>query len=280
MSDKMPYLANDKKVNKRSGSTLLLSLLVLAAMLALGSSVGQLAIVESALTRANDDTVVATYAAESGLEQGAYRSRISGDTTTSLGVATPVTLANSAKWSRTATSTQGAMVLLNLPKNLTRGFDFYYPDSGSVLGNKESVKISIDHCGVGAWIELGYVQFTPGVPLGDFQKFRYPCSGNNQTIYNNTISSNYAYRFYIRYVTGSYDALDRVTIVGCAGDNGVPACDMPGVINLSSTATYRNSTRQMNLVLPRMPPVSGVFDYGVFSECQLIKDPNNPTPSC
>jgi hypothetical protein len=36
----------------------------------------------------------------------------------------------------------------------------------------------------------------------------------------------------------------------------------------------------MDLVMPRLSPVTGIFDYGIFSECSITKDPTNPSPSC
>jgi hypothetical protein len=169
-----------------------------------------------------------------------------------------------------------------LPKNLSRGFDFFDADAPNAAGGKESVKIAIDTCDGSEWIELGYQQFDPATyTFGTFQKFRYNCpAGTNSLIYNNGIIVTSAYRLYIRYVQGNSAALNRLTVSGCTSDNGGGVCNLTGVVDLTSLGVYRGSTRTMDLVMPRLSPVSGVFDYGIFSECQIIKDPTNPSPTC
>jgi hypothetical protein len=266
---------------RKRGVTLLLALLVMSTILITASSVSQLAAIESALAKNNNETVVATYAAESALEQGAYRVRYSTDLISNLGVSTPRTLGNQAQWTRTASNTSGAMVLLNFPKNLSRGFDFFNADTPGA-GGKGSVKITIDSCDGSEWIELGYQQFTvPNYSLGPFKQVRYQCpAGTNSVIYNDDVLTSLAYRLYIRYVDGNSARLGRITVVGCTLIDGGGTCDMPGVVNLSAKGAFRGATRAMDLVLPRLPPVTGVFSYGVFSECQIIKDPTNPSPTC
>jgi len=286
------------KRHKRA-TTLLFALLVMSTILITASSVSQLVALEMALARNNNDTLVATYAAESALEQGAYRVRNTSDTAADLNVSvsTPKVLNNQAAWSRSGSNNSAALVLLNFPKNLTRGFDFFNADNpGS--GGKESIKITLDYCDSpnGDWIEVSYkpfstspYDFTGGTGgTGEvFTKIRKQCSpGANSVIIvpdvgdSVDISAGLAYRLYIRYVSGDSPRLSRMTVVGCTGEDGTGTCDLPGVVDISSVGTYRGASRTMDLVLPRLPPVTGVFDYGVFSECQIIKDPTNPNPSC
>jgi len=263
----------------RRSSTLLMSLLILSTVLVIAASVGQIAFIEIMLVKSNNETVVATYAAESALEQGAYRVRYYNDTLPNL--AQSKVLVNNSSWTRIASSTEGSLVLRPLPKNLTRGFDFYDPETGGA-GGRESVKVTIDSCDGSEWIELGFQPFDPTtLALGNFQKVRYNCAaGTNQVIYNNSVQATSAYRLYVRYVQGTPTALSRLTVTGCTGDNGGLPCSLPGRIDIAATGSFRGATRMMNLVMPRLSPVTGVFDYGVFSECQIIKDPTNPSPAC
>jgi hypothetical protein len=258
---------------------MLMALLVLSTILVTAVSVGQIAYLEIVLVKTNNETVVATYAAESALEQGAYRVRNYQDTLPAL--TGSKVLPNNGSWTRVASSTEGSLVLRPLYKNLTRGFDFYDPESGGA-GGRESVKITIDSCDGSEWIELGYQPFDPStLALGTFQKIRYNCTaGVNQVIYNNSVQATTAYRLYIRYVQGTNASLSRLTVTGCTLDNGGGTCSLPGRVDITATGSYRTATRTMDLVMPRLSPISGVFDYGIFSECQIIKDPTNPTPAC
>lgn len=272
--------------SSRRGSTLLLALLVMTTVLVIAVSLSQLVAVEAILARANNETVVATYAAESGLEQGAYRTRVYGDAVSTLGKS-PQVLSNQATWSRSATNNVGSLILRNLQKNLSRGFDFFDADMPNAAGGKESIIIDILDCDGSEWFELGFQRFDPTTySFGTFFKSRFPCSasgapGNSTTYTNNSsIVATSAYRLYIKYLQGNRSSISRLTITGCTGDNGAGTCNMTGVVDLTALGSYRGSTRTMDLVMPRFSPVSGVFNYGVFSECQIIKDPTNPSPAC
>ena len=267
----------------RKASTLLFALLVMSTIMVAAYSIGQIILIEMILIRTNNETVVATYAAESALEQGAYRVRNTSDTLPALAASN--TLPNNGSWSRVASSTEGSLVLRPLSMGLTKGFDFYDPDNagGDYSGKRESVKINIDSCdGDGSdWIELGYQSVNTATwTLGNFKEVRYNCTGNNQVIYNNDPQAALAYRLYIRYVKGTSASLSRVMVTGCTLDGGAGNCSLPGRVDITATGKFRGATRIMDLTMPRTSPITGIFDYGVFSECSIIKDPTNPTPGC
>lgn len=263
----------------RRGSTLLVSLLIMAAILVVAVSLSQLVAIEATLTRANNETVVAAYAAESALEQGAYRVRNSSDRASDLTASS--SMPNQASWSRSASTSISSLVLRQVPKDRSRGFDFFNSDTPAAAG-KESVKITVGSCDGSEWIELGYQAFDVATfTFGDFQKFRHNCpAGTNRVIYNNGIVASAAYRLYVRYVEGNSPTISRLTIQGCAQNNGAGTCDISGVVDIAASGRYRGGTRSMNMVLPRLSPVSGIFSYGIFSECQIIKDPTVPNPDC
>ncbi len=269
-----------------------MALLILAVLLAVAAVISQLAFVEMRLSRNNLEMMVATYAAESGLEQGTYLARNGGATPASLAGSQNLPLGNNAGWTRQAFSSNGGLELVGLPRNLTHAFDLYDPDNGTGGSGKRSVKIvftnyrTTEHgtkCDGTEWIELGYVKYDPaGGTLGNFQKFRYNCPADENTIINSGLDPNSAYRFYIRFLDTPTPSvqLNRLSVTACSGLNGTGTCDMPGRINIQTVGTYRKSSRVMNMDLPRSSPVSGVFDYAIFSECQIIKDPTNPSPPC
>jgi hypothetical protein len=281
-----------RATRNKPGSTLLFSLLVMSTILVAAFSIGQIILIEMVLIRTNNETVVATYAAESALEQGAYRVRNTSDTLAALSASNA--LPNNGSWSRTASSTEGSLILRPLPLGLTRGFDFYQPDppsssdpflscynSNPSAGCRESIKINIDSCDVGGdWIEVGYQSVNPLTwTLGTFKKVRYSCTGTNWVQTNDDPQAGLAYRLYIRYVQGTSPTLSRVTVTGCQLDGGLGNCSLPGRIDISATGSYRGATRLMDLTMPRISPITGIFDYGVFSECQIYVDPTQ-TPGC
>ena len=254
----------------------------MATILIAAYSVGTIAFLEMALVKNNNETVVATYAAESALEQGAYRVRNSADTLSAISGSK--VLLNNASWTRVASSTVGSLVFRPLSKGLAQGFDFYDPDNagGDYSGKRESVQITIDSCDGSEWIELGYQSVnTTTWALGNFQEVRYLCTaGTNYVITNNDPQTGLAYRLYVRYVQGNAAALSRVTVTGCAYDNGGIPCSMPGRVDITATGSFRGASRIMDLAMPRVSPISGIFNYGVFSECSIVKDPTIPSPGC
>jgi hypothetical protein len=278
----------------RRASTLLFALLVMSTILIAAVSIGQIAMIEIQLVKANNETVVATYSAESALEQGAWRVRNTSDTLAALTASKNFT--NGASYSRVASSTEGSLILRPLALGQTRGFDFYDPDKSegpNYSGKRESVKIYIDACDAdhSDWIELGYQSVDTNLwNLGTFTKVRYHCpddftgnTTNGWTKYNNAPVADgvTAYRLYIRYVQGTTSALHLVTVTGCTADNGGGTCSLPGRVDITATGTYRSATRLMDLTMPRVSPITGIFDYGAFSECQIIKDPTGtPIPGC
>ena len=112
------------------GSTLLFSLLILSTILVAAYSIGQIILIEMVLIRTNNETVVATYAAESALEQGAYRVRNTSDTLAALTASN--TLPNNGSWSRSASSTEGSLILRPLPLGLTKGFDLILASASGI----------------------------------------------------------------------------------------------------------------------------------------------------
>jgi len=278
----------------RKASTLLFALLVMSTILIATVSVGQIIFLEIQLVKANNETVVAAYAAESALEQGAWRVRNSSDTLAALTASK--TFSNSSTYSRAASSTEGSLILRPLPMGLSKGFDFYDPDQSegaNYSGKRESVKIYVSACDSdhSDWIELGYQSVDTTLwTLGTFIKKRYHCPddftgsvANGWTVYNNDPLADgiTAYRLYVRYVQGTSAQLGLVTVTGCQLDNGLGSCSLPGRVDISAVGSFRTAARKMDLTMPRVSPITGIFNYGVFSECQIIKDPTGtPTPGC
>jgi hypothetical protein len=280
----------EKRLKARKGSTLLISLLILGVILTVTATISGLAYFEILRSRQYGETAIATYAAESALEQAAYRVRNRGAVASDLGGSPGLPSGNGSTWMRQAYSFSPTLDFNDLSKSLTRTFDFYNPDQADSSGAKASVKLIItnyydntyyERCNGSEWFELGFVKYDIATgALGNFQKFRYNCAAGTNTIVNGSLDPNAAYRFYIRYLQGSQDKIARISVSGCTNVAGTAGCNMPGRIRVISTGTYRKTSRFMTLDLPRVSAVSGIFDYALFSECQIVKDPLNPNPLC
>jgi len=266
-------------VAKRPGSTLLLSLLVLSTVLIVSVSVSEVARTEILIGRSTDHTSIATYAAESALEEGAYQARKNPDSTVLQLQGTTRTLSNGASFTRQADNKTGQLSLARLPKDAAVGFDLYDPDTGLASG-KESIRVVVDSCAGNEVIELGFTAWDPatGSFNPNFQKFRYSCpAGSGYQILNNDIISSRTYRLYVRSLTANVGSL---RVWACSSNDGAGVCDMPGRLNLTVTGEFNRSRRVLGLDMPRLPAVSGIYSYTVFTECQIIKDPNDPNPPC
>jgi hypothetical protein len=267
--------------NTRPGSTILMALLILATVLIIAVSIAEVVRMEVVSGRASDYAAFATYAAESQFEDSLYRLRKNPATTVASLDGTQMSFANGAT---TRLQAQNYLSALTIPPGFAAGetstFFLYDYDTGTSPA-KQSIVV-YPHCNSAAWwFEVGYADWTPGNAFNTvFQKFRYSCAGLswNSPVVISGLSAVKAYQVYVKALNATFT--DGMSVTACDDPAGTLNCDMPGSVTLTSAGTYRGSNRTLILTMPRSSPVSGLWSYAVFSECQLIKDPLVLSPPC
>jgi hypothetical protein len=287
---------------KRRASTILLAIVTLTTLLIAAISISEVVRTELLISRSVDYVTVATYAAESGLEYNAWLLRKNSATTIAGINNSTLTLPNNSTWTLAANGASPNLYVSTLQPNQLLSFSAYDPDNPTNGGGKQSIKILRDNTKTAAGytyfssqiLDLAFTYFVPGSGViapptnNDVTSSKYGWfataggGATDQTIVNNGISSGNIFNFTLKNycITSTCGVYPPFSILLCSGANGTGTCNMPGRAYLTSTGVYKGIRRVLIMDMPRVPEPSGLWAHSIFSECQLIKDPNNPAPSC
>ncbi len=273
-------------VDARSrGNVLLMALLVMSGVLIVGASLGTISLLSLRQARAIDDSVVAFGAAESGAEQTLYQIRRAGTPSATL-AANPrddsspalsgVPMGNGSSWSRSLAANE-TTVFASIPKEKTYEVVLWDPDAPSSPAGVESLAFSWnDACGgtsglevlTAGWDPAASGSFAPIVAFhGDSPALTFLHAATR--VIDNDFASGKAYRVRLRAKT--CDITD-LAISAYRADNATGGqVPIPSRISIGATGTYHASRQALELRLPRLQPLSGAFDFVIFSQCSLLK---------
>lgn len=255
-----------------SGNVLLLSLLILSGIMIGGIAAGELAIRGIKSAKRVDAGAVAYYAAEAGIEDSLYHQR---KTSPPPATHDSFTLSNGA--SVVVATTSGEPTLFTaLARDSFIEFNLFEEKDLSVPSGIEALRISWDDACAGAsGIELSYAEWTAAESVvwpGTFTKFRYSHTASPVT--HAALVSDRGYR--VRVQAALCD-IQNVTINAFADDAAILPRDIPSRITFTSNATFGGAEQALLVRTPRAAPLSGIFDYAIFSECSINKD---GVPTC
>lgn len=250
-----------------TGNVLLLSLLVLSGMMIGGIAAGELALRGVRSAKNVDNGVVAYYAAEGGIEDSLYHER---KTSPPPGAHDTFTLSNGASVVRTSSSGEPTL-FTSLVRDSFIEFNLFEEKDLSVPSGIEALRISWDDaCEGTSGIELSYAEWTAAESVvwpGTFTKFRYSHTASPVT--HTALVSDRGYR--VRVQATSCD-IQNVVINAFGDDAATIPQDIPSRITFTSNATYLGAKQALLVRTPRAAPLSGIFDYAIFSECSISKD--------
>ncbi len=245
------------------GVVLLLSLLVLASILVVSLSVATLVFREFKTPTTSDQGIMAFYAAESGIEQGLYffRQQNQDDIQLPPPVNTPQDLGNGATWTRTAATNQLDSIITNLPKDADIQFDLIdYIDLNGDGGAAPGSKMNINWNGDGSeWIEIGVTK-----KEDDVFKVSRTYWGHSASPLEN-ISVDGVYKVRVRALVSS--VLDLQITALDENNHGL----LPEQIKMTAVGSLGDTKQTVVVSVPKHAPQSSVFDYTLFSECDITK---------
>lgn len=279
--------------NKRNGSILLLALLIMSGVLITGASLGTIAVLSLRQGRLIDDSIGSFASAESGAEQSLYQVRRLGTTVAILN-ANPndggdprwsgPSLGPNGKWSRVVSGSEQA-VATNIVKDRSYEMLLWNPDSpANPMGVESMTYAWSDSCGGTSALEVEVVGWDPSIPNGSsvFSSdvtfhgtspaltYLYNSSG----ITDNSFSAGLAYRS--RFRAKNCDIYNLTVTAWSADDAGGAVVSLPSRVVITSTGTFGSSRQAMEIRLPRLQPLSGAFDYVIFSQCSILKGVSGP----
>jgi len=277
------------KIKDERGNVLLLALLVMAGIMTAGLAISAIILNEIRQARNIDFSTVAYYAGESGVEQALYKLRKEeavlncpvgvcgpngyctlGDKESCLG--TNGNLDNQSSWARTWTDKEW-QIYGKIKKDGTLQVDLYDPEGGAAP-EVESLKIVwTDICSGGSRIELSFVTWTPeGGWVDNREKYGYsydPAYPAFSEARNNKFSGTKIYRARIKAFNCD---ITNMTITAWGNENAEPPQkEIPAMITLNSVGSYSNLRQAVKMTMPRKSPMSGLYDFVLFSECSLVK---------
>ena len=254
--------ANIKQKYPR-GNVLLLALFAMSSILLGGMAASTLVLREIRASRSADASQIAYYAAESGNERALYEIRKLGVSPRELNA--EASLENGASYHREIIQ-EPAPIFTNIPKDGIYELVLYDPTASSPSGGVTQLVIDWDAaCGAASVMEITSVAFDPAVGwTPSITKFRYANDGPVTYTLSNP-GSNAAR---VRLKTERCDAVN-VRIDALDASNQPVA--FPDRVAIVSTGEYAGTRQASQIVAPTVTSLSGLFDFVLFSECEIVK---------
>jgi hypothetical protein len=276
-----------KNFEVESGNVLLLALLVMAGIMTAGLAIGSIILNEIKQARNIDFASVAYFAAESGVEQALYKFRREDAVITcpagtcdtngfcTLGDNEPCigsrgNLSNQSFWTRTVTDKE-LQIYGKIKKDESLQVDLFDPEGAAAAG-VESIKIAwTPECvsPAASMIEVAYIAWDPAVGWISDSEQRFKYSAVASPAINNGFSSVKSYRVRIKAL---YCDISNLIVTALANNDAVaPEVQIPARVVLNSIGNFSNLRQAIKMTMPRRSPMSGLYDYVLFSECSLVK---------
>lgn len=215
-------------------------------------------------TRALDGAATAYYAAESGIEDALFTARRTNVFPPSVPAAQ--TLANGATWTRTVQGGQPVMYVDAIPQDSLVEAALYDPDAPTTATDIDHVQITwTDQCSGCSVLKATLVGWLAGGPIvWDPNATTYQFTGGTASLSVGGVGKLYRLR-----LVASGAAIDSVQIRAYNAANA--PVNIPGQVNVTATGDYGGVRQTLIATFPRETPLSGVFDFVLFSECSLVK---------
>ena len=273
-------------LRKKNGTALLMSLLLMTGIITVSLATGILIMNEIQQSTQLDRAMVAFYAAESAVERGLYQSRQQSFDPDVLS-AIEVLMDNNASYKIIAEDSEN-VVIKSLAQDETLQLDLY--NSGSLSALSPAVKaLGFNWLEQqNAWLEVRWISWTtagslnPGAASNWQNKGRKISQGDVPYIMNLENADNYLYSVRL---TARYASITNLEVKAYDTINPVTNCDpltscqigIPGRVFIKGLGEYPNgksdAAKQAILVtMPEVEPLSGFYDYVLFSEEAIMKE--------
>lgn len=254
-------------MNARPGAVLVYAVLMIALLLASALAFSSLLSGSLRQTTMVSNASEAYYLAESGAEKALWSVRKNdailpaGDC--GFGVLNKCTLSIDPE--------SLSSLKLDLPKDQSIQFDLFNPDNNASGAGVESL-FAIWTGGGSGIAEISSVEWPSGV---QFTWQEYPVASVTKRIFtgnqgrDNSFAANKNYRVRVKALRADINGLQLSLNTQ---DNGTgTAVNFPNFLMVKSTGESGTSSQVVNVKFNRYPPMSGMFDYVLFSEAKLRK---------
>lgn len=268
-------------LKNQKGVILAMTLIVITLLLAVAIGFATLIIPDIQQARTIDNSVVAYYAAEAGIERNLYLLRKKGVTSTAIilsNISSSTLPSNNSRWN-TSSSTDYEPVFIRQRLYNGQAVKLYFLNRESNPTSSTHMKIEWDEpAGAGNMIlHLAYTQLTPSIdPVTNALVFP---SGEKDIISGGTYieplpeqGKNYVYEFRALGGMGINDFIEKLKVTACDD----PSCTIINDqaisnITLISVGTYQKAVQQIIAQIPPQTPASGILSFVLFSEEDITK---------
>jgi hypothetical protein len=245
-------------------------MLIMASVMIGSIGIGTLILDMLQQTRISDSSIMAYYAAESGVEQSIFNVRRTGRLPDSYPEIPGNLLLNSGKWWTDVTG-MTEIIYTNIDKNGFTEVDLFNPDAPAMATNIDYVEVTwSDSCGGCSSLHASVVSWLPGAQVAwtdQAARFENPFefAGGSATLSLGP-APNKLYRLRLR----AREATLENVVIRAYDSLGNPQ-PLPGQITIDATGQYVDARRRLIATMPYGAPLSGIFDFVIFSECSLVK---------
>jgi hypothetical protein len=254
----------------RRGSTLLLAIIVLSAMFAIGTGFSYLVLDRLRDAQRVDQLSMAVYAAESGVEEFLYQQRHdSGETELSR----QRDLTNGASWALMQQQSLDEGVY-SIQKDGSEQIDLFPINTGSGPINISALRFHSLASDPGAWLEITWI---PWFASGEWSPVseRSIVSPSDLTsgvlvplLVRQIVTRPTGYRVRLRAIGGN---LNDVRVRATADVQGAISVPMPTRQRAVIVGQMGNASYAMAVEFPERPALAPIFDFVLFSECDIVK---------
>ena len=286
------------KFHEKSGIVLLLALLIVSVVLITAGALSGLIVRSIQQTRLIDQSIQAYYGAESGAERALYQVRrreaipncvviTPGSTCQANGacslnpevaciVSNNGALALANGWITDATNELSTEVLLK--KGSSFQLDLFNPYQASAA-NINQVVLENDVPNLSLYAEFTNVTNILNVALSNCENQPPVFKGFVQTptaigsLDGKSILGQCSYSFRLNYPLDSNGEQSKVTITVFNQDGATPDTPLPipSRLTIKTSARFGRSYQALTIKTPVRPPVSGLYDFVLFSEQPVVK---------
>jgi hypothetical protein len=254
------------KAAAQKGTVLLLALLIMTSVIITSAGLGSLILSSLQQTRIIDNAMIAYYAAESGVEQALYQTR---RLAAPPGTVASQVLGNGASWNRIVAGSERT-IYATIPENSLYEVALFDPDAEDSALTTPIRVIEVNwpaacdgpcpilHATLVSWQPQNPIIWDPNAVV---YKFTAPPALL-------TLDTNKLYKLRLR---AEKNDMEQVRIKAYQDDGLTQEADLPGRIVITSVGEHVGVRQRVVASVPRRTPLSGVYDFVIFSECSLIK---------
>lgn len=264
-------------MKNQKGSTILMVLLIIGTVTPISLFISRI-ILNSLMTSRNiDSSAVAYYASESGIEKNLYAIRkedygVEYLKTNSL--YNSGTLNNNSTWHLYLDECFGSKSEINVPeirKDNSYQVDLYNPDDSLTSQNIRSIRIEWDG-DPAAKLEVSWSSWKNGNFAANTNK-RFFSNAESPIVMNLSTIENNAANIYRLRLKALYNNINNINLRAYSLDNGVgEQTNIPSIITLKSVGEFSNNKQAVQVEMSRKSPVSGVWDFVIFSQKDIVKE--------